>query len=82
MNDDITQSIRASYDRLADEYARRIFNELEHKPLDRELLNRFAAEVVGRGASAHHVGEKIPSRQRAVLGAPSATPRAKRLDSS
>jgi ubiquinone/menaquinone biosynthesis C-methylase UbiE len=49
MNDNITQSIRESYDRVADEYARRIFNELQHKPLDRELLNRFAAEVVGGG---------------------------------
>jgi ubiquinone/menaquinone biosynthesis C-methylase UbiE len=49
MNDNITQSIRESYDRLAEEYARRIFNELQHKPLDRELLNRFATEVRGRG---------------------------------
>jgi len=49
MNDNRTQSIRESYDRLADEYARRIFNELQHKPLDRELLDRFAAKVVGRG---------------------------------
>jgi SAM-dependent methyltransferase len=49
MNDNITQSIRESYDRLAEEYARRMFNELQHKPFDRELLNRFAAEVVGRG---------------------------------
>jgi ubiquinone/menaquinone biosynthesis C-methylase UbiE len=43
------QSIRESYDRLADEYARLIFNELQHKPLDRELLNRFAVEVAGHG---------------------------------
>jgi SAM-dependent methyltransferase len=49
MDNDITFSIRESYDRLADEYARRIFNELQYKPLDRELLNRFAAEVAGRG---------------------------------
>lgn len=49
MKDRITQSIRDSYDTLADEYAQRIFNELQHKPLDRELLNRFAAEVAGRG---------------------------------
>lgn len=46
---DIAHSIRESYNRLADEYARKIYNELEHKPLDRELLNRFAAKVVGRG---------------------------------
>jgi ubiquinone/menaquinone biosynthesis C-methylase UbiE len=49
MSDDITRSIRGSYDQLADEYARRIFNELAYKPLDRELLNRFAAGVAGHG---------------------------------
>jgi SAM-dependent methyltransferase len=49
MNDDITRPIRESYDRIADEYARRIAGELQHKPLDRELLNRFAAELRGRG---------------------------------
>ena len=47
--DGVTQSIRESYDRVADEYARRIFDELQHKPFDRELLDRFAAEVAGRG---------------------------------
>ncbi len=50
MDDDITRSIRESYDRLADEYARRLFNELGQKPLDRELLNRFAAALAGRGS--------------------------------
>lgn len=49
MDDNVVQSIRESYDRIADEYALRIFNELQHKPLDRELLNRFAAEIRGRG---------------------------------
>jgi SAM-dependent methyltransferase len=49
MIDDTTRSIRESYDRLADEYARQIYNELQSKPLDREFLNRFAAEVAGRG---------------------------------
>jgi ubiquinone/menaquinone biosynthesis C-methylase UbiE len=49
MDNNTTQSIRESYDRVADEYALRIFNELQHKPLDRELLNRFAAEIEGRG---------------------------------
>jgi len=49
MNDKITQSIRESYDRLAEEYARRIFNELQHKPFDRELLSCFAAAVSGNG---------------------------------
>jgi len=49
MNDDVTQSVRKSYDRLAEEYARRFLNELEHKPFDREMLNRFAAEVARDG---------------------------------
>jgi len=45
----ITQPIRESYDRLADEYAIRIAGELEHKPFDRDLLNRFANLAKGRG---------------------------------
>ena len=48
MNDP-TNSIRESYDRLAEEYARRIADELQHKPLDRELLDRFAKQTKGRG---------------------------------
>lgn len=42
-------SIRESYDRLAEEYARRIADELQHKPFDRELLDRFARETKGQG---------------------------------
>jgi SAM-dependent methyltransferase len=49
MADPVTQSVRESYDRLAGEYARRLFNELEHKPLDRELLTRFAAQLANQG---------------------------------
>jgi ubiquinone/menaquinone biosynthesis C-methylase UbiE len=49
MDGESIQSIRESYDRIADEYALRIFNELQHKPLDRDLLNRFAAEIAERG---------------------------------
>jgi len=49
MSDNVTPRIRQNYDQLADEYARRIFNELQHKPLDRELLNRFATDVAARG---------------------------------
>jgi len=36
---------QTSYDQVADEYVRRIFEELRHKPLDRQLLDRFAASV-------------------------------------
>jgi SAM-dependent methyltransferase len=49
MNDDITKPIRESYDRLAKEYARRIADELQHKPLDRALLDRFAKQTSGQG---------------------------------
>ncbi len=41
--------IRACYDAVAREYAERFTDELAQKPLDRELLARFAAEVRGRG---------------------------------
>ena len=42
-------TIRADYDRIAEEYTRHIYKELDSKPLDRELLQRFAADVEGRG---------------------------------
>jgi SAM-dependent methyltransferase len=48
MNDTIN-AIRESYDLLAEEYARRISDELQHKPLDRELLDRFAQRTNGQG---------------------------------
>jgi SAM-dependent methyltransferase len=37
--------LRACYDAVAREYADRFSGELAHKPLDRELLARFASEV-------------------------------------
>jgi SAM-dependent methyltransferase len=42
-------ALRASYDRVAGEYTRRIAGELAGKPLDRQLLDAFAARVRGRG---------------------------------
>jgi SAM-dependent methyltransferase len=41
--------LQGSYDHIADEYARRLFDELDHKPLDREILDRFAERARGRG---------------------------------
>jgi SAM-dependent methyltransferase len=41
--------IRGSYDAVAREYADRFAGELAHKPLDRELLGRFASEARGHG---------------------------------
>jgi ubiquinone/menaquinone biosynthesis C-methylase UbiE len=40
---------RSTYDAVADEYVRRIFGELQHKPMDRQLLDRFADSVRGGG---------------------------------
>ncbi|HEX8983372.1 MAG TPA: class I SAM-dependent methyltransferase [Ktedonobacterales bacterium] len=38
---------RSSYNRLAAEYARRMADELAHKPLDRQLLDAFASATEG-----------------------------------
>jgi len=43
--------LQRSYDEVSEEYADRIFTELEFKPLYRELLNRFAANMKGRGVA-------------------------------
>jgi SAM-dependent methyltransferase len=50
MDEQALQTIRQSYDRVADEYARRIFSELDNKPLDRELLSRLVSDRKGKGA--------------------------------
>ena len=39
------RDLRDSYDQVADEYVERLYDELRHKPLDRQLLDRFAARV-------------------------------------
>lgn len=74
MHHDITQSIRENYDRLADEYARKLFNELQHKPLDQELLNRFASdisqsgEVCDMGCGPGHVSRYLHDAGTTVFG--------------
>ena len=42
-------TLQTSYDRVSKHYAEEIFNELEHKPLDRALLDRLAESVRGSG---------------------------------
>lgn len=74
MTGSIIRAIRESYDRVADEYARRIANELQHKPLDRALLDRFAAEVAGRGdvcdlgCGPGHIARYLRDAGAAVFG--------------
>ena len=74
MNDDPLRSIRESYDCIADEYARRIADELQHKPFDCELLDRFAAEIKSRGSVCDmgcgpgHVARYLRDRGADVFG--------------
>jgi SAM-dependent methyltransferase len=49
MEQESTPTLQASYDRVAKHYVEQIFNELEHKPLDRALLDRLAESVRGSG---------------------------------
>jgi SAM-dependent methyltransferase len=49
MTSERTRLIRDTYDRLAVEYGRYLADELAGKPLDRQLLDRFADEGQGSG---------------------------------
>ncbi|MBI1259514.1 MAG: methyltransferase domain-containing protein [Chloroflexi bacterium] len=49
MSDNPTQS---AYDRVAEEYARRMLHELDTKPRDRMLLEQFARKTAGKGRVA------------------------------
>ena len=74
MIDTTTQSIRENYDRLADDYARHVFRELQNKPFDRELLNRFAAvvaqlgEVCDMGCGPGHIARYLRDVGTTVFG--------------
>jgi SAM-dependent methyltransferase len=62
-----------SYDRVADDYVRQIFDELRHKPLDRQLLDRFAARVgsgpaCDMGCGPGQVARYLHERGVAVCG--------------
>ncbi len=67
-------SIRSSYDAVADAYVQHIASELAQKPLDRHLLNRFAEHVRDRGAVADlgcgpgHVGRYLHDLGVRVIG--------------
>ena len=68
---DLTHTIRENYDRLAKEYARRLFDELQHKPFDREVLTRFAEHTKNRGTGwsrlLARVGGRTSSPARTVM---------------
>ena len=74
MNEGKTSDIQVGYDRVADEYVRRIYDELRHKPLDRELLDRFAESLQGGGlvcdigTGPGHVARYLHDRGAKVCG--------------
>src|SRR5262249_48253394 len=47
----IQEACRASYDHVAEEYARRRSSELDHRPFDREILERFASRTKPQSAA-------------------------------
>ncbi len=49
MDPEKLSAYQSSYDRIAEEYTARIADELKDKPLDRMLLEQFAARVNGAG---------------------------------
>src|SRR5258708_19688929 len=50
MADNKPSDVEGSYDLVADEYIRNIYDELRHKPLDRQLLDEFRDKVRGGGS--------------------------------
>ena len=65
---------QTSYDAVAEEYVRRIADELQHKPLDRALLDRFAAATRDRGpvcdmgCGPGHVARYLKERGVNIVG--------------
>jgi SAM-dependent methyltransferase len=74
MDDRTISDVQASYDLVAEEYVRRIFEELNHKPLDRQLLDRFASSVralgpaCDMGSGPGHVARYLDERGVRVIG--------------
>ncbi|MDN5857837.1 MAG: DUF480 domain-containing protein [Pseudonocardia sp.] len=65
--------VRAAYDAAAAGYARELAAELSHKPFDRWLLDRIAAEAGGGpvadvGTGSGHVAAALAARGAAVVG--------------
>lgn len=71
---DVLRSLQHGYDAIADEYVARIYHELEHKPLDRILLDRYAEAVRGLGRVCElgcgpgHVARYLSERSVDIFG--------------
>lgn len=74
MDQQTLNNLQNSYTRVAEEYVTRIFNELEHKPLDRQLLDRFVEQVrplglaCDLGCGPGHVARYLHSQGLPVCG--------------
>ncbi len=74
MNDTRLSQTAAGYDTVAEEYVRRIYHELDGKPFDRELLDRFADRLRGRGVVCDmgcgpgHIARYLADRGLEVVG--------------
>jgi ubiquinone/menaquinone biosynthesis C-methylase UbiE len=69
---DRLNKIRSNYDALAGAYAREISGELDHRPLERKLLAKFAAACGGLicdlGCGPGHVTEYLSQFNVSVIG--------------
>jgi SAM-dependent methyltransferase len=74
MGAETTAALRASYDRVTEEYAAQFFGELAAKPLDRALLDAFAELARGQGVVADlgcgpgQIGRYLHDRGLPVVG--------------
>jgi ubiquinone/menaquinone biosynthesis C-methylase UbiE len=74
MDEQSLNNLQMSYTQVAGEYVARIFDELDHKPLDRQVLDRFARQVreVGpacdMGCGPGHVARYLHSQGLPVCG--------------
>ncbi len=73
MTDRKVDDVQKSYDTVADLYVQHIFGELEHKPIDRHLLDQFAVRVAPGpacdvGCGPGHVTRYLSDRGLEVIG--------------
>lgn len=66
--------LQNSYDRVAEEYAKRFYNELDSKPFDRKMLDWFIEKVDGvgticdLGCGSGHIANYLHNRDLEVYG--------------
>jgi ubiquinone/menaquinone biosynthesis C-methylase UbiE len=74
MNEEYFRNTQNSYDKVSEEYTKRVYGELAGKPLDRQLLDRFAESVQALGLACDlgcgpgHVARYLHDRGVNVCG--------------